>query len=616
MQNRLTQSYIGKNVVYIGLRALMIVAFSVLIYLVQPRMIVNFPSIEDIAIPAIIGVLSIVLLLGMLAVPSLRVYAPYLIMPGDWLLVASYVYYAPANNTLLIVGIVSMIVISGVLRLGTSIGAIEAGGVIIASLIAAFLSPRIGLALIEQFPTTYLVPLLFIVLAAVIASTWANTLDDENGRSNQSVRKEIEEARRRLENMRERARSVVEMATALNSTLNYDRILDAALDAGRISLRIDARHRTVSLAIMVVTQDELEIAGARGLQFVDQKQRFKGIQGIIADAINEGMPVVVNGGERDPELGKLKAFAGIKTTACIPLRANLETYGVLVFASTAEQAIHEDHIDTLAAIGVQVTIALQNAVLYGNLRDEKERIIRIEENGRKALVRDLHDIPTQTISTVAMRVSTLPMILQQDPQRFRSEVEMIHGMAVRATEEIRHVMFTLRPLSLETQGLGAALDQLSQKMQTTYGQAVQVKIDLRIEQVLNQEAQGTLFYLIEEAANNARKYASAPLIQVQGIIQDDSVIVRIRDNGKGFDTDLVSENYEGRGSFGMVNMRERAELINGTFELQSAPNKGTLITVRVPIEADRLPALQTEQPATVPRRSLRKQYSGPMSPST
>ena len=185
-------------------------------------------------------------------------------------------------------------------------------------------------------------------------------------------------------------------------------------------------------------------------------------------------------------------------------------------------------------------------------------------------------------------------------------------MALRATEELRHVMFTIRPLSLEASGLKTALDQLAEKMNATYGQPMQVKIDERIEAVLDKDAKGSLFYLVEEAANNARKYAKASMVQVQGGIQNDSVIIRIRDNGSGFDSNEVGEGYENRGSFGMVNMRERAELINGTFDLQSTPGKGTVVTVRVPIQGK---DSQNSVPLMKPRKPLRKQYSGPISPS-
>jgi signal transduction histidine kinase len=218
-----------------------------------------------------------------------------------------------------------------------------------------------------------------------------------------------------------------------------------------------------------------------------------------------------------------------------------------------------------------------------------------------------------------MHLSTIPMIVERSPEKLRDEIENIRQMALRATEEIRHVMFTLRPLALETQGLTAALDQLAEKMNKTYKQPMQIKVDPRVENVVKRDAQGTLFYLIEEAANNSRKYAQASMIQVRGTIEDRQVVIRVRDNGRGFDMDAVDSNYENRGSFGMVNMRERAELINGVFELQSAPGKGTMVIVRVPIEEDTqpIPGEITTDPPAKPRKALRKkQYSGPLSPST
>jgi signal transduction histidine kinase len=203
------------------------------------------------------------------------------------------------------------------------------------------------------------------------------------------------------------------------------------------------------------------------------------------------------------------------------------------------------------------------------------------------------------------------MIMKRQPDKVLEEVENIRQMALRATEEIRHVMFTLRPLALESSGLNAALDQLANKMEKTYKQPMKIQLDKKVEEVIDREKQGTLFYLIEEAANNARKYAEASLIQVRGGVQGNEVVIQIRDNGKGFDMGILN-NYSGRGSFGMVNMRERAELINGSFDMQSAVGKGTTVTVRVIIQDEN----RSSTVAMVkPRKALRKQYSGPVSPS-
>ncbi len=169
-------------------------------------------------------------------------------------------------------------------------------------------------------------------------------------------------------------------------------------------------------------------------------------------------------------------------------------------------------------------------------------------------------------------------------------------MALRATEEIRHVLFTLRPLALESSGLTAALRQLADNMLKTHGQQVHIQVESDAEQYLDQNQQGTLFYLIEEAVNNAYKYAQASLIRVSVRQQGQFVTTTIADNGVGFDAHAVMANYANRGSFGMVNMRERAELIDGTFEVRSQPGRGTAITVAVPISGQQ----RTEQENKVP----------------
>ncbi|MEL7434670.1 MAG: GAF domain-containing sensor histidine kinase [Chloroflexota bacterium] len=585
----------GKDYIYAVLRIVILLAFSALLFLMYPRTVDDFDSVMDIAIPAAVGLGSLLVVGIVAAIPQIRKYALIVVIPADWALIASYVYFLDEPDLMLVTGITMIIAVSGILRVGALFGVAHAIGSVVAGLGMYALRDDVLISQLSQDPLILLPAGVFILTMFIVSLVWYLSLDEENMNSRVKIRDEISESRQQMDEMRELTRAVAEMATELNSTLNFERIIDTSLNVGQMSVRAGKNYRTVSLALMVDENGGLVIEDARGLPHTDTAQTFAGEQGIIKEAFDSGEPVIMGrGGNKDPELGRLRAFASMKSLLAIPLRANFETYGVLVFGSEGRDAINEDHIDTLGSIGVQVTVALKNAVLYNNLREEKERILRIEENGRKALVRDLHDIPTQTVSAVAMHLSTIPIIADRQPERLKEEVENIRGMALRATEEIRHVMFTLRPLALENSGLVAALNQLSEKMNKTYGQPMTVKVDRRIEAMIDKEAQGTLFYLIEEAANNARKYAKASMIQVSGGVKNNAVIVRIQDNGKGFDVAAVGDNYENRGSFGMVNMRERAELINGTLDLQSTPGRGTsrrqpphLITARKPHCASR-----------------------------
>jgi signal transduction histidine kinase len=101
--------------------------------------------------------------------------------------------------------------------------------------------------------------------------------------------------------------------------------------------------------------------------------------------------------------------------------------------------------------------------------------------------------------------------------------------------------------------------------------------------------QGVIFYIIEEAVNNARKHASAPVIAV-GLRQMEPgiALLEITDNGVGFDVKAMSEAYDKRASssLGMVNLRERAELVNGLLQIDSTLGKGTKVQVYIPLTED------------------------------
>jgi signal transduction histidine kinase len=154
------------------------------------------------------------------------------------------------------------------------------------------------------------------------------------------------------------------------------------------------------------------------------------------------------------------------------------------------------------------------------------------------------------------------------------------------------MLFTLRPLILESQGLGAALKAMADKMKETYGQIVVIEVDDHIAEQMEIGKQGVAFYITEEAVNNARKHANASTIWVRfREVENSLILLEITDNGIGFDVAAVTESYENRSSLGMVNLRERTELINGLLHIESEPGKGTRIMAYIPLTeeaADRL----------------------------
>jgi len=142
-------------------------------------------------------------------------------------------------------------------------------------------------------------------------------------------------------------------------------------------------------------------------------------------------------------------------------------------------------------------------------------------------------------------------------------------------------------LVLESQGLTAAIQSMAEKINETYNQNVVVDIDANIENELEMGKLGVIFAITEEAVNNARKYAQANHIWVRlRTIQEDLAVLEIEDDGVGFDLESVDASYEQRGSLGLVNMRERAELVNGIINMKTAPGEGMHVQVIIPLTED------------------------------
>jgi signal transduction histidine kinase len=389
-----------------------------------------------------------------------------------------------------------------------------------------------------------------------------------------------------LRTTREQARIIFEMASTLSATLNYQRILDAVLDVGILGLKEmgPASTRIVSLVLLLST-DEMVLATARHLSSRDEKLplHLTG-EGAVSQAINQAEPVVVNDPVHDSELTTYSSLHRCKTAVCVPLRAGFENYGAAIFASPDRNVFTPDNIDVLTAVCNQATIALQNAQLFESLQNEKARIVEIEEDARKKLARDLHDGPTQSVAAIAMRVNYARALLAKTPARVPEELEKIETLARATTKEIRQMLFTLRPLILETQGLKAALEALAQKIhETTPGLIVTVQLD-PIAEKLDKDVQSMIFYVVEEAVGNARKHAEASKIVIRSGREGGEYVVEVRDNGKGFDVGKVQANYDKRGSLGMVNMTERAEVVKAKLSIASAAGQGTRVSLRFPVE--------------------------------
>ena len=275
-------------------------------------------------------------------------------------------------------------------------------------------------------------------------------------------------------------------------------------------------------------------------------------------------------------------FANSLTVVCIPLRAGYQLFGVMVLGIDTAVRFDEDHFDLFSAVADHAVIALQNAQLYQGLEAEKQKLVEADEKARRKLARDLHDGPTQNIAVIAMRLNKLRSIVRKDPEKTAVELEKVEALAKRTSREIRSMLFTLRPLLLETKGLGAAIET----MMGNIGESDSIEMRLiggDNGAILNKATQGVVFSIVEEALSNARKHAEADVIEVHLWQEEDLFVARVSDDGIGFDLEAVRQDYESRGSLGMLNMEERAARIDGSLRVESTPGSGSAVILVVPL---------------------------------
>ncbi len=386
---------------------------------------------------------------------------------------------------------------------------------------------------------------------------------------------------------RARIQAFYRLIETLSSTLNYRVVLDSTLDLSFSALtgKADPGENMPS-AVLLFENDRLSVANARRFSPADLKRKFSANTGLLQTTLGSGECQTSTDIRSDPELGRISAFQSCKAGVCLPLSRGLDSFGVMVFAHPDPAFFSPDKLELLQMISRQAIIAIQNALLYQQLQIENEHMLETQEEARNKLARDLHDGPTQSVSAIAMRLEVARKMLLSKPAEVETELKNIEDLARRTTNEIRHMLFTMRPLVLESDGLDAALHAIADKTMVTYKQKVKVETEAKIIQKLDPSKQTVIFYLVEEAVNNARKHANAHLIWVRlrSFSRDAEIaLLEIIDNGSGFDLGKVNSDYAHRGSLGMVNLQERTQLINGLLHIDSIAGRGTRVLIFIPL---------------------------------
>ncbi len=454
-------------------------------------------------------------------------------------------------------------------------------------IIAASLSLSIGAHALV--PTTSTIPRDFVatlipIAALFTATAMTGTLSQhEKEAALKGATLELVELRQAVAG----AKLLYQTTDSMSLTTSYTPVLENMLEAGIKGLPAARRDdgSPVGIALFFDAQEpspRLRVATARNLERRDELIHIPGKSGIVAETMKTGDAVIFDSIQNDPELGAFGALQRCRNGVCFPLRAGMEQYGVVVLASPAPRRPTPQYLELMRAFTSQAGIAFQNAKLYQTLRQDQDRIIHNENELRHKLARDLHDGPTQKVAGLVMQLDYIKRLMDHDPAEAKAEIEKARATAQQTVKEIRTALFTLRPLSLETQGLSAALVQFCERLRESENVPIQIESDT-FGNDLDSNFATTVFAIVEEAIGNARKHANHTPIVLSLTRQDNSLIATIQDQGPGFNVAQVENAYDKRASLGLQNMRDRARLIDGNLNIDSAPGQGTRITLIAPV---------------------------------
>lgn len=219
--------------------------------------------------------------------------------------------------------------------------------------------------------------------------------------------------------------------------------------------------------------------------------------------------------------------------------------------------------------------------LYSN--DQKKdiafRIIKAQEEERLRVAREVHDGPAQSLANIVLRLEIAEKLLAIDHEKVKVELQELNNIVRENLKDIRRIIFDLRPIPLESNGIVENINNYIKNYEKTYGIECELIID-GFEKLINPSIEIALFRLVQEGMTNIAKHADTSKCEIFLQFLDDWIIGQIIDYGKGFNTDEVLDNPGEH--FGLIGMKERIEMYSGKFSIRSTQGKGTIFEFGLP----------------------------------
>ena len=391
---------------------------------------------------------------------------------------------------------------------------------------------------------------------------------------------------RRLEEVSSRRDELERTVTAMRATAEISRVLAGETDLEVVLGLIAKRGRALvgarALVIELAVADRLQIAAVAGEVDPALVGRELSIDQTVAGHVlrtrrPQRLTDEVNRARfEESGLGALGLTA--RAGLFVPLGFRAETPGVLaVFdpLAGAEFTADDERLLTSFATSAASAVVTARSVTMEQLRARE----LATEQERRRWARELHDETLQGLGALRLGLSTARRT--DDAERWRAAVDDAVLQLDTEIANLRGIIADVRPAALDELGAAAALESLVDRMRSR-GLDVQLTVDLDFEAGRSvtrhaEDVETAIYRIVQESLNNALKHAGTDAVVVDVVEAEGTIAVRVTDEGRGFDT-----ASQGTG-FGLVGIRERAGLLGGTAEIDSAPGVGTTVTARLPV---------------------------------
>ncbi|KJS21764.1 MAG: hypothetical protein VR72_08900 [Clostridiaceae bacterium BRH_c20a] len=241
-------------------------------------------------------------------------------------------------------------------------------------------------------------------------------------------------------------------------------------------------------------------------------------------------------------------------------------------------------------VGVALNYLMKNIQGLNNKLEEIEargnlgsRIIKAQEEERRRVAREIHDGPAQSMANIVLRAEFCERLLDKDVVLAKKEIHQLKELVRNSLKDVRKIIYDLRPMALDDLGLIPALNRYIEEFIERFGIIVRF-LPSEIRMRLPNTLEVTIFRVIQEALQNVQKHSGARKVVINLLVAEMEVSLDIKDDGRGFPVAEVFADND-RDGYGLLGMKERVELLQGQFNIQSVTGKGTDIKIIIPIQS-------------------------------